>query len=45
MVDTVRLYRRADGTARVSVRSEFTTAVRGNGYGKLSDSLCACGNQ
>ena len=41
---TVSLYRRAEGSSRLVVRSEFTTASRGIGYGKLSDSLCACGN-
>jgi hypothetical protein len=45
MADTAILHRRADGAARFDVRSEFTTALRGNGYGKLSDSLCACGNK
>jgi len=44
MADAATLYRRADGTARFGARSEFATALRGNGYGKLSDSICACGN-
>jgi DNA gyrase/topoisomerase IV subunit B len=45
MVDANTPYRRAGETARFGVRFEFTTASRGIGYGKLSGSLCACGNK